>query len=386
MLVRDVAESGLEEALGFQRRMLLEVSRTFALTIPELPAALSVSVSNAYLLCRIADTIEDEPALDHASTTQLQNDFVEVLKGRGSAEAFAQHAAPLFSDASLPAERELIAKTPQVVTVTRSLPPDQQAVIVRCVEIMGRGMSDFQRGASPAGLADQDALDRYCYYVAGVVGEMLTELFCAFDPAIARHRAALLALAPSFGEGLQLTNILKDVNEDRRRGACWLPRAEFAEQGIRLDQCQDLSAHARFPTAMRHMVGLTRVHLEDALRFTLLIPSHQPGIRRFCLWAIGMAVLTLQRIHRRHGFQSGGEVKISRRAVRMVTRTTSAVAAHSVIVRALFAAAAAGLPRRRRPAGRPAISEWHEPASRSPGALRMPEAVSTLPEAETERL
>ena len=49
--------------LAYQAEMLQCVSRTFALTIPQLPGALRDVVGNAYLLCRIADTIEDEPTL-----------------------------------------------------------------------------------------------------------------------------------------------------------------------------------------------------------------------------------------------------------------------------------------------------------------------------------
>ena len=49
--------------LAWQHAILQEVSRTFALTIPQLPSGLRDVVGNAYLLCRIADTIEDEPAL-----------------------------------------------------------------------------------------------------------------------------------------------------------------------------------------------------------------------------------------------------------------------------------------------------------------------------------
>ena len=52
-----------DECIAFQGRFLEEVSRTFALTIPQLPPPLYIAVGNAYLLCRIADTIEDEPKL-----------------------------------------------------------------------------------------------------------------------------------------------------------------------------------------------------------------------------------------------------------------------------------------------------------------------------------
>ena len=58
------ADAGLQDAL------LPGVSRTFALTIPQLPEPLRVPVTNAYLLCRLADTIEDEPAL---SSTENMN-------------------------------------------------------------------------------------------------------------------------------------------------------------------------------------------------------------------------------------------------------------------------------------------------------------------------
>ena len=43
-----------------------------------------------------------------------------------------------------------------------------------------------------------------------------------------------LPLAVSFGQGLQMTNILKDIWEDRRRGACWLPRDIFSRAGFDL--------------------------------------------------------------------------------------------------------------------------------------------------------
>ena len=89
------------------------------------------------------------------------------------------------------------------------------------------GMPRFQSSASLRGLASSTDLDDYCYYVAGVVGDMLTDLFCEYADRIARRRAELQRLAVSFAQGLQMTNILKDVWEDRSRGACWLPQEVF---------------------------------------------------------------------------------------------------------------------------------------------------------------
>ncbi|MEF9674348.1 squalene/phytoene synthase family protein [Pseudomonas sp. PCH446] len=86
----------------------------------------------------------------------------------------------------------------------------QQAAIVQCLRVMCPGMGEFQRVAGLQGLESLAELKRYCYCVAGVVGEMFTELFVDFAPELAVHQARMTALAPSFGEGLQLTNILKD--------------------------------------------------------------------------------------------------------------------------------------------------------------------------------
>ena len=65
--------------------MLKGVSRTFALTIPQLPAALCRVVSNAYLLCRIVDTIEDEPALSGARKNYFCQQFLRTLNVRAEA-------------------------------------------------------------------------------------------------------------------------------------------------------------------------------------------------------------------------------------------------------------------------------------------------------------
>jgi len=75
-----------------------------------------------------------------------------------------------------------------------------------------------------------------------------------------------------------------------------------------------------------------------------LIPAREAGIRRFCLWAIGLAVLTLQKINQNPGYTAGVQVKVSRRAVAM-TRILTDLAGHSDwALRRLFALAARGLP------------------------------------------
>jgi farnesyl-diphosphate farnesyltransferase len=358
----------------YQDQILPHVSRTFALTIPQLPPNLSTPVTCAYLLCRIADTIEDEPALSAPETLVFLQRFSAVVTGMGDPAVLARDLEARLSERTLATERDLVSNMDRVVRVTESLGDAQQAAIQRCVELMCYGMPRFQFNASLRGLPRLVDLDDYCYYVAGVVGEMLTEMFCDYSPDIARRRPALSALAASFAQGLQMTNILKDVWEDRSRGACWLPQEVFTRYGVDLAKVSAESPGARFSAGIMELVGVAHAHLRNALDYTLLIPAREKGIRRFCLWAVGLAVLTLRRIARNPGFTAGAEVKVPRSAVRMTLLLTNMSLRSDWTLRRLFAAAADGLPLAqlpdlRRPRPTPALSE--DDAGREPGRARL---------------
>jgi farnesyl-diphosphate farnesyltransferase len=330
--------------LDYQREILPGVSRTFALTIPVLPDALAVVTTNAYLLCRIADTIEDDPGLQPEQKSQFHSRFVAVVKGAQDAESFARDLAPLLSDRVLPAEHELVRNTPAVIRVTHGCSAEERAALTRCVAIMCRGMPEFQRNKSLRGLRDLGELADYCYYVAGVVGEMCTELFALHCPEVAAKREVMLRLAVSFGQGLQMTNILKDIWDDRQSGACWLPRSVFAGGTMDLERLETWHSEPVFREGLHELIGVGHAHLRNALEYTCLIPKRETGIRRFCLWAIGLAVLTLRKIHRHPTFRSGNEVKVSRRTVKATVLTTNLTLMSNRALRLMFARAADGLP------------------------------------------
>jgi len=342
---------------SYQEQILPLVSRTFALTIPELPAALRLAVTNAYLLCRIADTIEDESAASTADTLRLLQRFVAVVCDRDAPARLVQDLVPQLSGRTLPAERDLVLHMERVLAVTARLDPRQRAAIQRCVKVMCGGMHKYQRTASLRGLARLTDMDDYCYYVAGVVGQMLTELFCSYSDEIAQRRDALHARAVSFAQGLQMTNILKDVWEDHGRGACWLPQEIFTRHGLDLADLSAGKPDARFDAGLRELVGVAHAHLRNALDFTLLIPAREAGIRRFCLWATGLAVLTLRRIAQTPGFTSGAQVKVSHAAVAATKLLSNAAVRNDWLLRRLFAYAARALPLAKPVAvGRPAQS------------------------------
>lgn len=330
--------------IQYQNAILHGVSRTFALTIPELPEALRDVIGNAYLLCRITDTIEDDNALASEQTRRLSDMFAEVVCGNIPAERFVQALYPLLSDHTLPAEHNLIRNTPAVIRVTHSFNPTQRKALERCVRIMSRGMADFQDTETLDGLKDLTTMNLYCYYVAGVVGEMLTELFCDYSSEINCHRSELMALSVSFGQALQMTNILKDIWDDRKRGACWLPQDIFLAKGFILSELQPGQPDLRFQEGLADLVGIAKQHLTNALAYTRMIPPHEKGIRKFCLWALGMAILTLNKINRYRDFNEGAQVKITRRMVKATVMTTSVLAGNDWALAQLFKLTARSLP------------------------------------------
>ena len=320
----------------FQALLLEGVSRTFALTIPQLPQQLYGAVANAYLLCRIVDTIEDEVSLSAQQKKYFCSEFIEVVKTGNNAELFAVDLAPLLSDQTIPAEHTLIHVLPRVIQITHSFDEEQIAALACCVETMAAGMPIYQAQNLHNGLATLADLDTYCYYVAGCVGEMLAKLFCHYSPEIAQNKETLLLLSVSFGQGLQMTNILKDIWDDAQRGVCWLPQDIFTETGFELKNISTDVDHEGFTTGLEHLISIAHGHLQNALTYTLMIPTHETGIRNFCLWALGMAVLTLKKIKQNLDFRQSDQVKITRKSVKSTILATRLLGRSNDMLTLLF--------------------------------------------------
>ncbi len=361
---RSIAQSRSD--LIYQASILPGVSRTFALTIPVLPGRLAEVVANAYLLCRIADTIEDDPGLSNEHKTVFHRQFLAVVSAGEDAEAFAASLAPQLSAQTLPDERDLVRNTAKIVRLTRSFSHREQRALIRCLTIMCTGMPEFQRRRSLRGLRDARELGEYCYVVAGVVGEMLTDLFCEHCPELLRKRHKMNHLAVSFGQGLQMTNILKDVWDDRRSGTCWLPRSMFADRRLKLERLEDFHDSEAFRAGIHSLIAVTHRHLQNALEYTCLIPAREAGMRRFCLWALGLAVMTLQKLHHNPHFKSGDEVKVSRRTVQATVLATNLALSSNASLRWLFKMAANGLP-----LWQADTATWQRMVGRSNGLARL---------------
>ena len=133
------------------------------------------------------------------------------------------------------------------------------------------GMPRFQFNASLRGPRPSTDLDDYCYYVAGVVGDMLTELFCDYSPHIARHRAALPRLPRLVRAGAA-----DDEYSQGRVGGPQPRRLLAAAGGVHplwgsiSRACSREPFDPRFGAGMRELVGVAHAHLRNALDYTLL--------------------------------------------------------------------------------------------------------------------
>lgn len=300
--------------------MLPLVSRTFAACIGLLPRRLEFPVLVAYLLCRIADTIEDSPAHDAATKSALLDRWRQALDDdqMDVAAIITTFAQPQDDDQALAAAAD------RVLTAFRSLDAGDQAAIRPWVGEMCEGMAWFSSAypaARPGVLQALDSeadLDRYCYFVAGTVGHLLTALFARHAHRIspARHRM-LRQLATSFGLGLQLTNIIKDVADDHQRGWCFVPAQLCQRWGLAPADLLDPGAAPAARQVMQRLIATAEEHLRRALRYCRHLPHSQIRIRLFCLTPLYFAIRTLRLAeHDPRLLDPGHKVKITRREVR----------------------------------------------------------------------
>jgi farnesyl-diphosphate farnesyltransferase len=271
--------------------LLEKTSRTFALAIPLLPEPTRLHVGIAYLLFRIADTFEDAELWPASRKLDALARFDRLLERPAPEEARRDAEAWLADPPCLDAGYlELLRQTPAVLGAFWRLDERPRQLIADHTRRTVEGMSRFVHRATAGGmleLADLEDLKGYCYVVAGIVGEMLTELFLLGRQALAPVRRFLRQRSARFGEALQLVNIVKDSLADATHGRRFLPAgSDLAE-----------------------VVALARRDLRVASRYTLRLQraGAPRGIIAFVALPVRLAQATLDLIEQR-----GPGVKLSR--------------------------------------------------------------------------
>ncbi len=275
--------------------LLVKTSRTFALAIPLLPDPTLREVTIAYLLFRIADTFEDASVLWEkpqqigaleAFGDLLREPSVErarELTHEWQANPSSEHAGYL----------ELLDRTPEVIAAFLELTPGARQVVAHHTIRTAEGMASVVERTGPDGVLRLDSipeLQDYCYIVAGIVGEMLTDLFLLDRPLLEPIADYLRQRSVAFGEGLQLVNILKDSADDNVEGRNYLP----------------------YDIERREVFDLARQDLEAATEYTLAIQQAggPDGVVLFTGLPVALAWATLDKVEKEGPGAKIGRVEV----------------------------------------------------------------------------
>ena len=273
--------------------LLQTTSRTFALSIPLLPAPLDHDITLAYLIFRIADTIEDANHLQRDDRCHALQEFHDLLhdcllqSDRDTCQRTNQWAQR-YQDVSDNAHyNRLVNETSRVFCLVSERHNPAKLAIQRHAARSVLGMKETLRRADVAGnltLCSVDDLRQYCYYVAGIVGEMITELFLSDhnQPIKKPEEHTLQNTAAAFGEALQLVNILKDSGDDAICGRAYLPPNVPRDQIHQLANDRLLDAEVYVRTlreigASPGMIAFCDAPMQLAKRTLEVVEEHGPG-------------------------------------------------------------------------------------------------------------
>jgi farnesyl-diphosphate farnesyltransferase len=269
--------------------LLIKTSRTFALAIPLLPEPTRRAVSVAYLLFRIADTFEDAttwPSRERIAALALFAKLIQQPQPRGELAAATKQwlARPPCEHAGY---LELLRRTPDVVAEFDTMAIGTREILIRHTVRTAEGMAGVVSRADEVGnlrLASIQELKDYCYIVAGIVGELLTDCFLHDAPQLQVIAATLQRNMVAFGEALQLVNILKDAGDDARDGRVYLPanvdRAEvFALARKDLEQSFEYVSALQAANAPHGFLAFTALPARLAHQALVAIEQRGPGAK-----------------------------------------------------------------------------------------------------------
>jgi farnesyl-diphosphate farnesyltransferase len=333
--------SVLDNKVRYCRKALQGVSRTFALGIELLKEPLRDEIGIAYLVCRILDTIEDSTDLPAESRItmllQAEREIFDPGLFTGCAAAIEQ----MFAQPALQgADHDLCRNSATVLAALHELRPEARVAMAPSVREMARGMAETVRRelrGEGLHLETMEDLERYCYYVAGTVGHLLTSLYAldrtsitpGIEAELRRHEVA-------FGLGLQVTNIIKGVTDDIDRGVSYLPLCLFRQAGITIETLLSRPDDPRGREVVAGLASWTLDKLDEALEYTLALPVTEKDLRLFCGLPLAFAVRTLSLALKSSAVFSEKVLKISRLEVAAIHRKMESILDDNDRIRELY--------------------------------------------------
>lgn len=315
---------GNDADLEWCHEVVQGVSRTFALTVDVLDEPMASYICLGYLVCRIADTIEDAEAIPPQEQVRLLELYDRALdpEDETTMDDFREAVDP-----HLPAPDDrsddwsVVANAPRIHRAFRALPDDVRDAVTPPARELVQGMAMFvERYADTGGLRIQsrEELEEYCYYAAGTVGNLITNLVARGDiDTERRHR--LYDTAEEFGLLLQLVNISKDVYDDyTTENNVYLPADWLADEGIPQDQVLEPEHAGGAAAVVRRTATYARSFLDDAQTYLETVPTNDADGNTLAAWAIPflLAVGTIRELESNPAavIEDGG-VKVSREEV-----------------------------------------------------------------------
>jgi farnesyl-diphosphate farnesyltransferase len=332
--VSDGVEERYREALQFSRSILPLVSRTFAIGISYLPGDLGTAVVVGYLMCRIADTIEDDAKAPPALRSRLLARFVECFDDQEAAEGFGREA---FAIQGSEHDLACLRRTGDVFLIFRTLSEPTQATLRKWVGELVLGMQRFSE-RYPQGIRIKTLPEykEYCYYVAGTVGHLLTELWREHSRFIdERVYDRLLVDCEAFGEAQQTVNIIRDIAVDAvRENSIYVPQDSLVALGSNQESLFNPELTEKNRAAVGELIELANTDIEASLRYICAIPIPAFRIRLFCVIPTLLAAATLRELERSSEMlQPGGTVKITRPEVKALVMMAPVASVSNVGIR-----------------------------------------------------
>jgi farnesyl-diphosphate farnesyltransferase len=302
-------------------KMLPKVSRTFAPTIQRLPRVLFLPVSVAYLLCRIADTIEDSLILTIIQKQNLLEKYANILVSENATNALKAFMKQISSLPQEGVDYDLLHNLPLILSVYNKFPKKVRRGISSWVVEMISGMRKYvqsKHNSSQNFLKTLNELDDYIYYVAGTVGNLVTTLFSHYSHNIT-HKITdkLWKYAESVGKGLQMVNIIRDIPDDWKCNRSYMPNELLKKYDLTRQSIFDMQNLQRSKKMLDELIQISLAYLDAGLNYIVAIPKAERSIRLSCLLPVFWALQTLRHIKKNmNKFFKKEKIKISRTIIR----------------------------------------------------------------------
>lgn len=300
--------------------LLRDVSRSFYLTLRVLPRRIRPQIGLAYLLARTTDTIADTGLVPLEQRLSALQSLRERILGAPPGPVSLAELAP---HQGLPAERVLLERTEESLTILRAMDSADRQRVQEVLEIIISGQElDLRRfaGASEAriiALQTPGDLDDYTYRVAGCVGEFWTKM-CQTHlfPRAVLPEAEFQEKGVRFGKGLQLINVLRDLPEDLRQGRCYLPAEDLKACGLTPGALLQPENEERLRPCYNRYLELAEAHLRAGWDYTNMIPRGFVRVRLACAWPLLIGKETLGLLRSGRILAPHRRIKVTRRQVR----------------------------------------------------------------------